>query len=345
MRHARTTASTIATALAALLCAGALADTVTLRGSVRVPAGREVVLSDIATLDGDAAEALAGTVIAAADAGAFEISVEKVRQKLVAAGADPRAVDVRGDRTVVRPTAAAKQPPARLAPTAVERDAVATVDPAGHTGNATPLAIACELVRNAHPGAGATLRIEVSREDLDELAPAPGLRYEVVAKSALSSDRVELEIVAYRGNDTVSRSRVRLMPKYLRAVAVTENDNRRGAALAEGSYRAVTRAVSPSEAARLADPAGIAGRTLAQTVPAGTALRADHLAKEIAVRRNDRVIVRREIGMVAIELEAVALEDGAAGDTIALETTGSRRVRDQRRVTAEITGNGRAVMR
>ncbi|MFM7051605.1 MAG: flagellar basal body P-ring formation chaperone FlgA [Planctomycetota bacterium] len=342
MRHARSILATIASAL---LCAGALADTVTLRGSVRVPAGREVVLADIATLDGDAAEALAGTVIATADAGAFEIAVEKVRQKLVAAGADPRVVDVRGDRTVVRPMAVAKQPAARLAPTAIERDAVATVDPAEHTGHATPLAIACELVRNAHADAGASLRIEVSREDLDELAPTPGLRYEVVAKSALSSDRVELEIVAYRGNDTASRSRVRLMPKYLRAVAVAEGDNRRGAALAEGSFRTVTRAVAPSEAARLADPAAIAGRSLAQTLPAGTAIRADHLAKEIAVRRNDRVIVRREIGMVAIELEAIALEDGAAGDTIALETTGSRRVRDQRRVNAEITGSGRAVMR
>ncbi|MFZ9880919.1 MAG: flagellar basal body P-ring formation chaperone FlgA [Phycisphaerales bacterium] len=339
------TARILIASIAAVLAGTAAADSVTLRTSVRVAAGRDVVLADIATLDGPAAERLATTVITRADAGAFEISLEKVRQRLVDAGADLRTLDVRGEKTVVRPAAIAKAPPARVAATAIEREAVTVVDPSLYAGNATPLAIACELVRNAHPDADGALRIELSREDLDELAPAAGLRHEIVAKSSLSADRVELEVVAFRGHEIVSRNRVRLSPKLEREVAVAESDNRRGAALSSASFRIEKRLVSPTESARLADPASVAGRVLAQTVPAGTVLRADHLAKEIAVRRNDRVLVRREIGMVAIELEAGALEDGAAGETIALETTGSRRVRDQRRVTAEITGQGRAVIR
>lgn len=331
--------------LAAVLAGTAAADSVTLRTSVRVAAGRDVVLADIATLDGAAAEKLAATVIVRADSGAFEISLEKVRQRLVDAGADLRTLEVRGEKTVVRPAAVAKEPPARVTTTSIERDAITVVDPSLYAGNATPLAIACELVRNAHADAGSALRIEISREDLDELAPAAGLRHEIVAKSSLAAERVELEVVGYRAHEVVSRNRVRLSPKFEREVAVAEGDNRRGTTLSSASFRIEKRLVSPAEAARLADPASVAGRALAQTVPAGTAIRADHLTKEIAVRRNDRVLVRREIGMVAIELEAVALEDGAAGDTIALETTGSRRVRDQRRVNAEITGHGRAVIR
>jgi hypothetical protein len=56
-------------------------------------------------------------------------------------------------------------------------------------------------------------------------------------------------------------------------------------------------------------------------------------------------MLRREIGMIAVELEAIALEDGSAGDIIAFETRGKDRGRDARPITAEIVGRGRAVVR
>jgi flagella basal body P-ring formation protein FlgA len=56
-------------------------------------------------------------------------------------------------------------------------------------------------------------------------------------------------------------------------------------------------------------------------------------------------MVRREIGMVAIEFEALALEDGSTGDVIAVEQAGKGRRRDVRALTAEVTGPGRAVIR
>ena len=55
--------------------------------------------------------------------------------------------------------------------------------------------------------------------------------------------------------------------------------------------------------------------------------------------------MRREVGMVAIEFEAIALEDGTAGDIIAFEKAGTRHSRDRRPISAEIVGPGRAVIR
>jgi hypothetical protein len=75
--------------------------------------------------------------------------------------------------------------------------------------------------------------------------------------------------------------------------------------------------------------------------------------KGIAIRRNDRVIVRRELGLVAIELEAIAQQDGRLGQRILLQRAGSPRDRNARSkpaddgatFTAEVIGNGRAVIR
>ena len=77
----------------------------------------------------------------------------------------------------------------------------------------------------------------------------------------------------------------------------------------------------------------------------GSVIESDDLARTLAVRRNERVLLRREIGLVAIEIEAIALEDGVAGDLVAFETRESGRRRDARAVTAEVVGRGRAVIR
>jgi flagella basal body P-ring formation protein FlgA len=56
-------------------------------------------------------------------------------------------------------------------------------------------------------------------------------------------------------------------------------------------------------------------------------------------------MVRREVGMVAIEFEAVALEDGLAGDVIAVEQAAKGRRRDAQALSAEVIAPGRAVVR
>ncbi|MFM7135121.1 MAG: flagellar basal body P-ring formation chaperone FlgA [Planctomycetota bacterium] len=336
-----------APALALALVQSAAADSVTLRPSARVAPGEPVRIGDIADLEGPDAERLAEVEVARADSGAFEIALDSVRQRAVAAGADPSRIAFRGERTVVRPLRAAKprpdaEPKATAAPAAPK---TVVIDPAATADAATPIAIACGLVSNAQSEHRGSLRIEIAADELARIAPEPGFRYEVAPKSALSAERVDVEIAALRGDEVVKRERVRLHVRVEREVAVAKAAAKRGERLAEETIAVERRLVSVADAGRVADPTAARDATLARTVSAGEVLRSDDLARQIAVRRNERVIVRREIGMVAIELEAIALEDGAPGETIALERRGAVKARDGRPISAEVVGRGRAVIR
>lgn len=336
-------------ALALALSTASLADSVTLRASARVAPGAPVRIGDIADLEGAEAERLASVEVARADAGAFEIALDTVRQRAVDAGADPSRISFRGERTVVRPSrGGAKKPAAEAKPVAVAAAAepiTTVIDPATLGGVATPVAIACELVRNAHARHGDALRIEISRDELARIEPEPGIRYEVAPKSALAADRIDLEVTAFRGDEIVRRERVRMHVRVEREVAVTRSAAKRGETIAAETIAVERRLVAASDTDAIADPKAVREATLARSVAEGAMLRAEDLARQVAVRRNERVIVRREIGMVAIELEAVALEDGAPGETIALERRGAARARDTRTISAEVIGRGRAVIR
>ena len=380
-------------ALAALAASLATAaDTVTLRPSVRVAHRATVTLGDIASLDGDEARGLVGLAFGVADAGAFEISAERVRQAIVAAGGDPATIRVRGDGTVVRPTrgryagldarpGAGGEPvvgssmgATGSAATVMSADTTATttattttttgttgaiavpatpdpriVDPNALASTATPLGLVASHLVGAFGDDAPALRLAIRSDDLARLAGRAGHRYEIAPRSALRSDRVDFEILAYDaaagvGSRPVSRERVRVEPRLEREVAIATCDARRGESLGAANLRIERRLVAPSLAARAAG-VDLTGTELARTVTEGSVIESDDLARTLAVRRNERVLLRREIGLVAIEIEAIALEDGVAGDLVAFETRESGRRRDARAVTAEVVGRGRAVIR
>lgn len=376
-------------ALAALAASlAAAADTVTLRPSVRVAHRATVTLGDIASLDGDEARGLAGVAFGVADAGAFEISAERVRQAIVAAGGDPATIRVRGDGTVVRPArgryagldarpGAGGEPVVGRsmgatgpAATVMSADTTATttattgttgaiavpatpdpriVDPNALASTATPLGLVASHLVGAFGDDAPALRLAIRSDDLARLAGRAGHRYEIAPRSALRSDRVDFEILAYDaaagvGSRPVSRERVRVEPRLEREVAIATCDARRGESLGAANLRIERRLVAPSLAARAAG-VDLTGTELARTVTEGSVIESDDLARTLAVRRNERVLLRREIGLVAIEIEAIALEDGVAGDLVAFETRESGRRRDARAVTAEVVGRGRAVIR
>ncbi|MFM7261373.1 MAG: flagellar basal body P-ring formation chaperone FlgA [bacterium] len=350
----RTIVTTVAGTIAAIATATAFAaDTVALRASVRVPMGDAVELGEIAALYG-VAERFASLEIARADAGAFEIAVDAVRQKLAAAGADLRAIRLVGEKTVVRPTRATVQAPATPAEPIVRVRTAMSLDhgprttllePARYAGEATPIGIATGLVANAFGDDLDAVRLEVRDDDLAKLAPKAGLRYEIVAKTALRIDRVDLEVVAYEGTKLISRERIRFEPRIEREVCVARCALRRGDTIDASNSVIETRFIPPSISERAADAGTCVGSTVAASIADGEVVAADDIQQPLAVRRNERVMVRREIGMVAIEFEALALEDGSTGDVIAVEQAGKGRRRDVRALTAEVVAPGRAVIR
>ena len=349
---------------AAIACASAsFADTIAMRPSARVAPGEAVTLADIAELKGDEAQRFAGVEIARGSDKAFEIALDTVREKLAAAGAkgttlrfDLSALRSNDDRIVVRPSRTPKADVTPIGPSASARpvaEKVEGIDPARYAGDGTPLGVVCELVRNAFGADASALRLHISAADHSRLAAKPGLRYEVSARSAIKSDFVSFEVAALSGDNQVSRDRIRVSVRLLREVCVATNAARRGRPLGAEAFRIEMREIAPSIAARAAAPNALAGASLARSLDAGTVIAADDLVKGAAIRRNDRVVVRREVGLVAIELEAIALEDGKLGDRILLQRAGTPRDRSARgkqeeaggTFVAEVIGNGRAVMR
>ncbi|MFZ4748877.1 MAG: flagella basal body P-ring formation protein FlgA [Phycisphaerales bacterium] len=344
------------------IAGAAAADTVRLLPSVRIAPGSAFTLADIADLDGPEAESLAGTTMGRGETGAFELSAERIRQQLVVAGGNPAKLEFIGTRTVVRPlraggeaaanaTATTNAPAAgtdgaATAPVAQAVDGMRAIDPAAHAGTSSPLAIICEILRNAYGEDACDLRLRIAEETLARIAPKPGARYEVVKKSSLRGPRVELEVVERAADGEAARTRVRVEVRFEREVLVARNDLRRGGRADGGAAAIERRMLTPDEARTAADPHAVASdATFARAVPRGGVVEREDLTRPEQVKRRDVVKVRREIGAIAIEIEAVALEDGAVGDVIAFEHHGRRRARDAKAFTAEITGPGEAVIR
>ncbi len=332
------------------------ADTVRLIASVRIAPGAAITLADVADLDGEEAESLAKIVVGRGEEGAFELGVERLRQQLVVAGANMRKLELVGEKSVVRPLREAAASGAPAANTHLSAGPLAgsqpgsqpgmrVIDPSAHAGSTTPLGLVCEIVRNAFGPEACDLRLELSSEHLDRLTPIAGVRYEIVKKSALRAARVEFEIVARPTQGTETRSRVRVLPRFERSALVTHQEVRRGTAVSGDSTSVETRLLSMNEATDAVDPAAVGTSTFLHALPANSIVTRSDLSRAQEVRRRDTVTVRREVGMVAIEFEAVALEDGAIGDIIALQKAGTRRSRDARAISAEIVAPGRAVIR
>ena len=358
----------VTAASAWLVAAGAFADSITLRPSTRIAVGAAVKIEDIADLDGDAARRFGHVTVGRGDAGAFEISVDKVRQSLVVAGADVARIKLVGTTTVVRPLratadaaapapavranaqtvippAAPVQVPATIPTLPTAGNGMRLVDPALLAGTTTPLAIICEMMHNAFGAKACGLRLEITDAHLAKLAPVAGTRYEVAAKTTLRSERVEFEVTAYGADGSSKRERVRLIPRIEREVLVTTVDAKRGTRLDSNTTATETRLLSLDEADDAIEPGSLADASITRTLPRGSIVGRGDTARNVEIHRNDKVIVRHEVGMVAIEFDAIAVEDGAVGDVIALERGTKHRARGATPLSAEIVGPGRAVIR
>jgi flagella basal body P-ring formation protein FlgA len=343
----------------AVISAVSNADTIRMVPSVRIASGKEITLADLADLDGADAESLATTVVGRGENGAFEIGVDRVRQQLVVAGANLRKIEFIGEKTVVRPlrgTVADTTDAARTiacngglgvaaGTMASSAPGMRLIDPAKQPATGTPLAIICEMVRNAFGADACDLRLEMSADQLEKIAPIAGVRYEVAKKSALRSARIEFEVIGRPSTGTETRTRIRVNPRFEREVLVARADVRRGVRADGESTTIETRMLTLDEASDAVDPHKISETTFIRAKSKGATIDRTDIARENDIHRHETVTVRREVGMVAIEFEAIALEDGTAGDIIAFEKAGTRHSRDRRLISAEIVGPGRAVIR
>lgn len=340
-----------------VLAASAAADSIILRGSVRLPVGADEVvrLADIAQLEGPEALRLAQVEVGRLSAaGSLEITIDELRATLDAAGARWASIDLSGRtasirRSEPRPQAMA---PMNVAPAPQEPAVVPAPPKEVHVlvgealGLPTPRGLVADLLTVAHARRDHRLRFAVDAADLPVLDEVrPGLRYEITPLTSATVDRVVVRVIARDGDRIVERREISLRPEIEVDAAVATTLIRRGTALDGAPLTIGAVWVPPSELDRIVTPDRLVGAVAIDAIEPGARVLVKDIKRDADVRRNQVVSVRRELDLVAIELQAVALEDGGLGDVIRLQIVDRRNRRDRRTFEAVVVGPGQAVVR
>jgi len=319
----------------ALLSVRASAGTVELRRAVRVDAGADVTLADVAVLSGDDALALGGiVVIGVADPalarGNATVEIDRVRAIIHIRGVNWGLLTLRGGRcdVSVRETSVITEATIRSLP------APAASPPTGPT-------VRTFVEQRLRETFGVTdptlLRIRFEDRDEDLLSMALTDRL-VEAHTAGSSERVPVSVSVYEGDRLIERRQIRVEVLIEREVCVLKAPVRRGTLLSEGDF-ITERRWMPTDVRplTLADANGAEARS---ALDAGTVLNERHVEAPVVIRRGGLAMVHYLSGGVILKTRARAMSDGRMGERIRFEVLGTRR-----RFMANVDGPDRAVVR
>ena len=180
------------------------------------------------------------------------------------------------------------------------------------------------------------VRTDFRDEDQTVLnTPVEGMTLEI--RTLGISERLPLAISLYEGDRVVLNTSVRVRVELERPVAVLLQDIPRGRAITDDLYRVEPRWVAPNDLPPA--PADILGRVARSRLSAGEVVTEHDVTAPTVIERGDLVSVRWVAGSAVVRSTARALEDGAPGDLIRMETI-DRRTKFQ----ARVAGPGQAVI-
>lgn len=336
----------------------ASADTITLKSAARQRAGSpDVVLGDIASLEGAEALRLAGVRIATFKPGAsarpLEVSVVDVRRALDAANANWAKINLSGRAVIVRPARDGdSQPPQAMASVAIESEhddalvsSAARTDPtcvaldALVTEPTVRGSIASLIIANLRVDPR-DLRVRINAVDLDLLGqPLESARFEIQPLGSLAGDRLAFAVRSWNGGVVKDLGQITVLAERQALVTRAKRDLVRGTLVVEADLETASTWLSPSEAMQATAPAAIVGRCVSRSLKQGEVIRARDVERETLIQRGDMVTVRCLVGGVAISLQAEARADGSLGDVVELRKIGERET-----FRATIAGKGQAVV-
>jgi len=336
-RHARRSIAMLA--LLALVAQSALGDTIILKRAVRMPADRDsIMLADVATLEGEAAQALADVVVYTADDPTLmqEVTIESIREALREADVHWGKVHLRGGDVMVRPRPnLARSLPEAMRPVSIRADRTPTerdTRPENPTVTASSLVeaptVRGEIARRIAQGMQAAperLRMMFDRAD-DELLDTAldGFGVEIDPMSSFTSDRMEIAVRFWKNGRTVREETVTVHPEIRAPAAVLARDMSRGEQVFADDLEEQVDWRKPSELRLLAHRVEAAGRVLTRSMRQGEVLRSRDVERETVIERGDRITVRCLSGGIVITMQAEARADAAIGEEVELRKVGDR---------------------
>ena len=328
----------VITASIGALAGRAGADEVTLKSSVRLPAGAtHLYLSDIALLTGPRAVRHGQLLIAPAPLGSevFQITVGEVRRALDAAGVHWGKIQLNGATVVIRPPPARRPgPPLAMTAASIEGSDL----PAPLTDRpATPPTADLQMQRSDIRGAvtqrvvealgvnPAEVRLLFDHRDALFLDTAgQGLQFEIQPLGNLTSDRIHLSVRTWQEGRVQETRFVSVRPMIRTDVAVLGVDIPRGAEIKGENLLSEQRWLSLSLSESMIAIAQATGRKAARKLRAGQVISRRDLKHPMLIKRGDRVMVQCLVGGLVIRVEAEARSNAAEGEPVELRKLGQR---------------------
>ena len=337
------------------------ADAVRLHPQAVVASGTQVTLGDVAELEGPAARALRGLVVArfpavpepvgkkVARAAEVVVPIDTVLRHLDAAAVNLSLLTVKGARSCrvvngvaqdVEPVpvtpAPAKDPaaPVAIAPAVPAQRAEATAPTLAQRVNARLVALT-----GAEPGA-LTVTFRGAAEAAGLLnAPAPAGDVEITLESRTGLGRVPVRVRRFAADGQVFETRLTAdVVREMGAVVVTA-PIRRGERFSSDNVAVQRTDLSRGHGTPVVDLAQVLGRSASATLRVGMPVIERHLAPDVLVKRGDLVTVTVRRGRLSIRTVGRAIEDGERGAIVALRNDATRE-----QFYATVTGPRRAAI-
>jgi flagella basal body P-ring formation protein FlgA len=295
--------------------------TITLRPAARVEPGAPVLLSDIAALDGPAAEALAAVTVAPA----ATTDWQSLDAAAIRAAIDTQADPVWGHLALVGAQC-------RVRALGAAANAAAEIDPQSAaaptpTDPTTVRAVIESRLAAALACTPADLRLEFSERD-HELIAQTALGRTVDVQPTGFSERLPLRLTIFQGEQLLTSTSIRVGVLVRRQVAVTPAALPRGHVIAASDLIPDTRWLPPDiRPVAIDDAPGLVLRT---RLTPGASIASTDVETPILVRRGQQLTVHSVDGAVSLQVRARAMEEGREGDTIRCESIAPPQARSAR---------------
>jgi flagella basal body P-ring formation protein FlgA len=343
-------------ALLAILAAvsNAAADVIELRPTGESH-GKDILLREVADLEGDAALALGETVVAQPGPAANEVPVTlaQVRRALDAASdVNWARLTLRGHAqcSVKRPTQAKPAPPAPVVqtPAPVSDVPVRTVgavasNPVEPIDTSSALTVRAEVVATIEAMSGAgkdEISVRFSESDartLDEAVGTDRILIEPTTRNTLG--RIPLQVLRYRGEKLVSRDRLTAEVTRRMLVVVAARAINRGETIRQDDVDVREIVLDDPRVSPLTDPRDAWGKAATTSIRKDDMVCEQHVKPPVVIERNAYVTVRCISGSVVLRMECTAMESGSVGQMIEVRNPLTREI-----ARVRVTGPGQAVL-
>ncbi len=320
------------------------ADTITLRGSVRLNAGDgPVTLREIADLSGDVAMQFADLVVADRRDEMQRLTIAEVRARLDAAQAPWGRLNLSGRSVVMRPARAGATSPTTPSSTTAVRPSALPADPPAATPDAPPTAEAWATEQTRRGAVVRALARTLNRHPRDfRVRFDAHLTHDLLAPIADHDLRVAIERrpdtdrIAVTMSESAGVFERQVVVEIPREQVVAARRIPKQAKIRSEDLDRRTIWTSDLDAAPLALNA-VRDQIAARVIDEGDVIEPAMLEARRVIRRGDPVTVTRRVGMLDVTLNAKAMDDAAIGDVLEVQTHG-------RRLRVVCTSDGAAVV-